>query len=168
MWQLNPIHHLQRSSFLKIKFNTNLPQFNTNLPQFNTNLPQFKIQILARFPPEEISLFSRVSKPAVGPTWPPIPCACGSFREQSGRNVNMTAHLHLVLRLRMHGAVLLLPPCVFMLSTRKTLHVPVEIYSFHFKTFFAKDVNFIETERYSKGIYWNHKISDVSHQSFVE
>jgi hypothetical protein len=40
---------------------------------------------------------------------------------QSGQEVKITTHLHLVLRLRMNGAIPLLPLYSFMVWTGKTL-----------------------------------------------
>jgi len=55
-------------------------------------------------------IFSRTSRPALG-----LPCLLSSWyrvlsREQSSRGVMLTCHLHLASRLKMGGALPLIPP----------------------------------------------------------
>jgi hypothetical protein len=54
----------------------------------------------------EIFLFSIASRPAQEPTQPPIQGVPWLLpREQSDRSVKITIYLHLLLRLRMRGAI---------------------------------------------------------------
>jgi len=56
-------------------------------------------------------LFSKTSRLALGSTQLPIQ---GSFHAVSGQGVKLTAHLHLVLKLRMSAAIPLLSLYAFM------------------------------------------------------
>jgi len=51
--------------------------------------------------------FSSTSRPDL--LWGPISLLSNSYRGWSGRGVNLTTHLHLVPRSRMHGAIPPLP-----------------------------------------------------------
>lgn len=67
---------------------------------------------------QENYFFSTTSRPASGPTQSPVLWVPGALSQ--GVKLNMTTFLHLVSRLRMHGAV---PPAphVFMLCTGTSL-----------------------------------------------
>jgi hypothetical protein len=54
---------------------------------------------------QQIFLFSTASRPTLGPIQPPVRCVPGALSP----GVKLTTHLHLVLRLRIHGAVPSLP-----------------------------------------------------------
>jgi hypothetical protein len=54
---------------------------------------------------QEISSFSKTSRPNMGPTQPPVQCVPGDFSRVNGLGVN----LHLTPRLRMSGVLPLLP-----------------------------------------------------------
>jgi len=59
-------------------------------------------------------LFDTVSKPALGPTQPPIQWVPGALPwVYSGRIVKLTIHLHLVARSRMRGSISPFPQYVF-------------------------------------------------------
>jgi len=59
-------------------------------------------------------LFATASRPALGPTQPPIQRAAGILPPgQSDRSVKVTTHLYLMMRLRIHGAI---PPLPHMSS----------------------------------------------------
>ena len=51
-------------------------------------------------------LYSKMSKPALGPTQPRTKRVSGDHPEaESGRGVRLTSHLHLVPRLRLSGVI---------------------------------------------------------------
>jgi len=64
----------------------------------------------------EYFLFSTISRPALGPTRPPIQWLPGALipKDKAARSMKLTTHLHLVPSLRMLGAILLLPQYVLM------------------------------------------------------
>jgi len=54
------------------------------------------------------------TRSALGSTQLPTECVPGSLSQsKSGQGVKLTTHLHLVKRLRIYGAMPLLPQCVF-------------------------------------------------------
>lgn len=61
----------------------------------------------------ELLLFSRASRPSLGPTLPLVEKKPGAFfpKGLGGRNVKLTTHLLLLSRLKMSGAVPPLPIC---------------------------------------------------------
>jgi hypothetical protein len=62
------------------------------------------------------SIMSIMSRPTLGSTQPPIQWVPGLFSwRQSGQGMKLTTHLHLVLRLRMLGAI---PPLPHMSAWR--------------------------------------------------
>jgi hypothetical protein len=62
-----------------------------------------------------VRFLAGASRPVVGLTHPPIHWVPGAFSlGESGRGVKLTAHPHLVPRLRMYGAILPLPQYAFM------------------------------------------------------
>jgi hypothetical protein len=69
-----------------------------------------------RFQEKQIFRFCKAPRQVLGPTQPPIQWATVTFlRGQSSRDVKVTTHLHLVPRLRMHGAI---PALLHMSSWR--------------------------------------------------
>jgi hypothetical protein len=74
---------------------------------------------------KEIFLLSKPSRPAPGPNQPPVKSVSDLYPgEYSDRGVNLATYLHLVLRLRISGAIRLLPLYAFMAWTG-TIHLCV-------------------------------------------
>jgi hypothetical protein len=64
--------------------------------------------------------FTNASRPVLGPTHSPIQCVPGSFPGgKAGGSVKLTIHIHLVLMLRMSGAVSPLPIRLHCVVLRK-------------------------------------------------
>jgi hypothetical protein len=74
---------------------------------------------------QEIFLFSKTFKPALGPTQPPIQCVSGFCTgvKRPGREADH--YFNLVSRLRVNGSTLLLPLCVSV--ARAGTAVPFEL-----------------------------------------
>jgi hypothetical protein len=72
----------------------------------------------SRFDPRQgqIFLLALASRPALGPTQPPIQWVPGVLSPgvKSGRGVTLTTHPHLVPRLRMSRSYTFSPPCASM------------------------------------------------------
>jgi hypothetical protein len=63
---------------------------------------------------QEIFLFPKMSKPALGLKLPLVQSAAGIFPGDEAAGVTLTTHLHLVPKLRMCGAIPLLTLYAFM------------------------------------------------------
>ena len=58
---------------------------------------------------QDISNFSKTSRPDLGPTQPPVQCVPGDFPGVKRLGVKLSTDLHLAPRLRMNGFLLPLP-----------------------------------------------------------
>ena len=70
---------------------------------------------------QDTFLFSNIARPVLGPTQPPLQWVPRSFLAKSGWGVQLTTHMHLLQRLRMTGAITLLPLHAFKVWTETIL-----------------------------------------------